>query len=190
MNRIRNLMGVFAFSLLVLTLPTIASAQWGGNNRNRDRDRDDNDRNNRYYNTYLRKNDVKRLKSDSKDFAKFLDRELDRSRYDDSRREDNLNRLANDFKKAADRLEDRFDERNMYKSQNEARNVINIADQLDRALNRTRLSRDIQRYWNNLSNQVDQIARAYRYQNGGYNNRGRGNTGSWGDWRNRFPFPF
>jgi molecular chaperone GrpE (heat shock protein) len=186
MNRIKNLLGIFAFSLLVLTLPTIASAQWGGNNRDRNRDRDDdyNRRNGGYYNTYQLKQMVKRLKSDSKDFAKFLDRELDRSRYDDRRREDHLNRLANDFKKAADRLEDRFDERNMYKSQNEAQNVINIANQLDRALSRTRLSSDIYGYWNNLENQVDQIARAYRYNNG------RGNSGGWGDWRNKFPFPF
>ena len=176
MNRIKNLLGVFAFALLVLTLPSIASAQW---RPDRNRDRDDNyGRNSGYNNTQLR-NTVRRLRNDSRDFARFVDRELDRGRYDDTNREDNVNRLVNDFKRAAERLESRFDSRDLYKSRNEAQNVINLANQVDRAMRRVRMNRDIQGYWNNIERQVNEIANAYRYNNG----RGRS-----GDWRDRLPW--
>lgn len=170
MNRIKNLLGVMAFSLLVLALPTIASAQWGGNNRG-------NNRNGGYYNAEQLKSTIKRLKSDSKDFAKFVDRER-KNRYNNNRG-DNLDRLSEEFKKAADRLESRFDSKNMYKTQSEAQNVINLANQIDRVMNRSRSSYDLQNYWNNIERQVNEIARAYRFNNG------RGNNGGW---RNNFPF--
>ena len=35
MNRIKNLVAVFAFSLLILALPAIASAQWRNDNDDR-----------------------------------------------------------------------------------------------------------------------------------------------------------
>jgi hypothetical protein len=194
MNRIKSLLGVFAFSLLVLSLPMVASAQWGGGNnrdRNRDRDRDDEygrnrdddryGRNNGYYNNSRLRDAVRRLERDSNDFVKFVDRALDRSRYDDSRREDQLNNLVKDFRRAADRLEDRFDSRNLYRSQSEVQQVINLGNQIDRSLRRYRLGWDVENYWyNNLKNQVREIENAYRYNNRG-NNRNR-------DWRDIFRF--
>ena len=92
MNRMKTLIGIFAFALLVLSLPTIASAQY----RN-DRDDDDgyyrnddynrNGRNNRNgnYNRNLQST-VKNLKNRSNQFERRIDRELDRSRYDDRNR--------------------------------------------------------------------------------------------------------
>ena len=181
MNRIKSLLGIFAFALLVLSLPTIASAQWGGNNRDRNRDRNDD-----YYgrgNTYGMKNAVRTLERDTKDFVNFVDNALDRSRIDGRDFEDRINDLAKDLRRAADRLEDRFDERDPYRSQNEFQNVVSIANRLDRDLRRARLGYNIDNYWNHIQRQISDISRAY----GGYNNRGRGN-GRWGDWRNRFPF--
>ncbi len=183
MNRIKNLLGVFAFSLLVLSLPLVASAQWGGNNRDRDRDRDDDNYGRGGYNSnYQLRNTIRRLKNDSKDFARFLDRELDRSRLDDSDFEDRLNDLAKDFKNAADRLESKFNERDLNRSSREVQNVINLANRLNSAMRRLRLSRDIEGYWNNIQRQVNEISNAYRYGN----NNGRGNNRN----NNKFPFPF
>lgn len=187
MNRIKNLLGVFAFSLLVLSLPTIASAQWGGNNRNGGYGNGGYG-NNGYYNGNL-KNTVKRLKNDSRDFSKFVDREFGRNNGGYWGRGNNLSQLANDFKRAADRLENRFDNRDLYKSQYEAQEVINLANQISRTMNRSRSSYDLQGYWNNIENQVDEIANAYRYNNGRGNGRGNNrNNGGWGDWRNKLPF--
>lgn len=186
MNRIKSLLGVFAFALLVLSLPTIASAQWGGNGRNGGYGNGGYG-NGGYNNGYRLKDTVKRLKRDSKDFVNFVDNSLDRSRRNGSRYEDQLNELARDFRSAADRLESRFDERDIYRSQGEAQRVLNLASQLDREMRRARLDYNVQNYWNNIQNQVREIANAYgNYNNGrGNNNRNNRNNGGWG---NRFPF--
>src|SRR5215204_7636054 len=127
MNRFKNLFAVFAFSLIVLALPTIASAQW----RNDD---DDYNRSGRYDRNL--ESTIKNLKNRSKEFARRLDRELDRSRYDGRNREDRLNNLAEDFKRATANLDKEYDGRRDYNnSYNEARRVIQLGQQLDNALN-------------------------------------------------------
>ena len=186
MSRFRNILTMFAFSLLILGLPAVASAQW----RNRDRDDDYYGRNRGYNNSYLR-SAVNRLESNSREFARRLDRELDNSRIDGRRREDSINRLADEFKDAADRLEDRFDNgRNMNNSADEARRVLSLGERLERALSRARIGYSVQNNWNVIRQDLRTIADAY-----GYNSRNRRND-DWGrggrnngDWRNRIPFP-
>ena len=199
MNRFKNLLAVFAFSLLILGLPSFASAQWRdrdrdddyyGRNRNRD---DDYYGRNRGYNNGNLRSAVNRLKNNSREFARRLDRELDNSRYDGRNREDNLNRLANDFKNAADRLEDRFDNgRNMDRSASEAQRVLSLGDQLERVVSRGRISYNVQNDWNRIRQDLRVIADAYGYN---YNNNRNRRNDDWGrgrsngDWRNRIPFP-
>ena len=181
MNRFKNLFAVFAFSLLVLALPTIASAQW--------RDRDDNDSYNRNgrYNRNL-ESTIKNLKNRSREFTRRLDRDLDRGRYDDSRREDRLNNLAEDFRRAAERLDDEYDGRRDYNdSYNEAQRVLQIGRQLDNALSRSRMNYNVRNDWNRIQRDLDVLANAYGYDN--RNNRNNRNTRN-DDWRNRLPFPF
>ncbi|MEO6590325.1 MAG: hypothetical protein ABIP06_13585 [Pyrinomonadaceae bacterium] len=209
MNRFRNLIAVFAFSLLILGLPAIASAQWRNdrNNRNdRDNRNDDYNRNNRNgrnddynrngnYNRNLNST-IKNLKNRSNQFEKQLDRELDRSRYDDRRREDQLNNLAKSFKDAADKLDDEYDNRRDYsRSQNEARRVLDLGSQLDRALSRARLSNNLDRDWNNIRQDLRIIGDAYNYNNNNRNNRNsrnddynRNRQGN-NDWWRNLPFP-
>ena len=192
MNRIKNLLAVFTFSLLVLGLPSFASAQWGNRDRDRDddyygRNRDDDYARNRggYNNGYLN-SAVKRLRNDSRNFERRLDRELDRSRIDGRNREDYINRLARDFRVAAERLENRYDNgRDLNRSQNEARQVLNLGEQLDRELRRARIGYNVQNDWNRISQDLRVIADAYRYNNRNYPNNRRGN----GNWRDRIPFP-
>ena len=84
MNRYKSLVAVFAFALLVLSLPVVASAQWRDNRRN-----DDyygNNRSNRNLNAT-----IKNLKNRSRQFERRIDRELDRSRIDGTNREDQIN---------------------------------------------------------------------------------------------------
>lgn len=166
LNRIKKLFGVLAFSVLILSLPVLASAQRGNRNRN-DRGRNDNYG---YYNAGQLKSTVKRLKSDSKDFAKFVDRDLDKSRYDGSNREDNLNQLAQDFKDAASRLESKFGNgRNLDDSASQARDVLRIGNQVDRAMKRARLTQNVESYWRNIDRQLTEVARAYN-RGGGWRN--------------------
>lgn len=195
MNRFKKLITMFAFSLLVLGLPTLASAQWRDRDRDRNddyrtdrRNRDDDDdyyRNNRRYDRNLQAT-IRNLKNRSREFARRLDRELDRSRYDDRNREDQLNRLARSFKDAADDLDDAYDNRRDFRrSEDEARRVIQLGQQLDNALGRSRLNYNVQGDWNRIRQDLNSLANAYGYN---YNNRNRNrNTG---DWRNRLPWPF
>lgn len=187
MNRLRNLLILSAFSLLILGLPSIASAQWR-NDRNDDdyygRNRNDDDyygrnRNGGYGNRNLR-SVVDRLKDNSRDFANRLDRELDNSRYDGRNREDRINQIATDFKNAVNRLDDRNNRGN----NNDLQQALRLSNQLDNALRRTRLNGGLQNQWNFIQRDLDTVANYYGYNN----NRGRGNNRN-GGWRNNMPFP-
>jgi hypothetical protein len=188
MDRFKKYLTVFAFSLLILGLPTFASAQWRDLDDDDDyyrtqRDRDN--RNNRNYNRGNLRSAVERLKNQSRNFQRRLDRELDRSRYDDRRREDRLNDLARDFSRAAERLEDEFDGgRNLNDSYDEARQVLSLGRQLENALYRARLNYNLQNDWNRIKQDLNTISYAYNY-----NDRNRRNRGN-GGWRNQIPFPF
>ncbi len=194
MNRFRNLIAVFAFSLLILGLPSIASAQFG-NSRNNEVCNDDDYGNNDYYggnNNRALQSTIRNLKNDSRQFARQLDNSLDRSRIDGSNREDELNDLAKDFAKAADRLDSRFDNgRDLNRSQNEARRVLELGSQVERALSRARLNNNLDGYWNRINQELRQVANAYNYNNNSRNNRNnrndrnrRGND----NWWNNLPF--
>jgi len=196
MNRFRNLVTVFAFSLLILGLPAVASAQWG-NNRN-----DDYNRNNRgNYNSNLQST-IKNLKNRSNQFERRVDRALDNSRYDERRREDRLNELARNFASATQKLDDEYDNRRDYnQSQDEAQRVLTLGSQIDRAISRARLDNNVQNDWNRIRQDLQVLASAYNFNNRNRNNRNnRGNNrddvyndnrnrNRNGNWRNNIPFP-
>lgn len=190
MNRLKSLSLVFAFALLVLGVPGFASAQYRGNDDYYGRNR--NQGNN--YNNDL-KYAIKQLKNQSKDFARQVDRELDRSRLDGSNREDRINDIAKDFKNAADRLEDKFDNGRHYdRSADEAAQVLNLGRRIEHSLSRARLSYGLQNNWNNIQRNLNIIANYYggSYDNNRNNNnrnnnnrnRGRGNSGNYGNYNN------
>lgn len=200
MNRFEKFLTIIAFSLLILGLPTFASAQWRDRDRDddnyrtqRDRNRDRNDddyygnNRNRNYNNGALRSAVERLKNNSRNFEKRIDRDLDRSRYNDRNREDRLNNLADDFKDAANRLEDRFDNgRNLNNSSDEAREVLNLGRQIENALYRSNLNYNLQNDWNRIKQDLNTISNAYGFYNN--NNRNQRNRGN-GNWRNNIPFP-
>ncbi len=192
MNRFRNLIAVFAFSLLILGLPSITSAQW----RN---DRNDNDdyRNDRRNDDYNRNNrnlqaTIRNLKNRSNQFERRIDRELDDSRYDDRRREDRINQLAKDFANATEHLDSEYDNRGDYQeSYDEAQRVLQLGNQLDRVVSRARLNGNVQNDWNRIRQDLNVLANAYNYNNNNRNNRNNRNRqgSNNGDWRSRIPFP-
>lgn len=194
MNRYKSLVAVFAFALMVLSLPVVASAQWRDNRRN-----DDDYYGNGRYNRNLNAT-VRNLRNRSREFERRLDRELDRSRINGSNREDRINDIAAEFARAAARLDREYDNRRDYRnSQDEARRVLQLGSQLDRFLSRGRLSYNIQNDWNRIRQDLRILSNAF----GGYyndddyrnNRRGRNRDDDYrrnrnGDWRDRIPFPF
>jgi hypothetical protein len=188
MNRFKNLFTVFAFSLLVLGLPLIASAQWR-NDRNND---DDYYGGNNRRNTRNLESTLRNLKNRARQFERQLDRDLDNSRYDGRDREDRLNDLAEEFVGAAEELSDEYENRDDYdRTQDEARRVLQLGSQLDRAISRARLSNSVQNQWNQIRQDLSVIANAYNtsYDNRNNRNNRTNRTNRNDDWRNRIPFP-
>ena len=106
MNRIKTFVGIAAFSLVVLALPCVESAQWGGYGRNYDYSGNGNNRNNRNIQATVRN-----LKNRARNFERAVDRYDDRNNNRRNGRwggggwgnnSGNLEGLANSFKNAAD----------------------------------------------------------------------------------------
>ncbi len=172
MNRIKNFIAIAAFSLLVLGLPAIASAQW------RDRDDDDYNRRNGGYNNGQYGNygnmssTIRNLKNRTKDFQREVDRDLDRSRYNNTYQEDEVNDLVKDFRNAVNDLDN-----NDRQNSNEVNRVLNLGRQVDNVMYRLRLGYNSENLWQTIRRDLDVLG------NNGYNNRNnrrnRGN-GRWG----------
>ncbi len=186
MKSIKNWLALGAFSLLVLGIPAVASAQWnGGQNDPYGRNNDPYGRNNDPYgnngNYGNSSNIIRSLKSKTRDFQRQLDRDLDRSRYNGSRREDQINEVAKRFRDAVYDLDNndynsnnrgRYDNRN----DQEMRRVFDLASQIERSIGRADVSYNTRNLWSSIRNDLQVISRGYNT----YNN-GRGNTGGWGN---------
>ena len=181
MGRYNKLLSVFTLAVMMMGLTVVASAQW----RNRRS-------NTGYYgNTKYNRNldsTIKNLRSNSKRFRDSLDRVLDQSRYDGSRREDRLNDLAKKFRKATKKLDkDYKGYRSMRKTSDEARRVLSLGSQLGRALSRSKIdgAYSLRSTWRNIDRNLQTISRAYNYNynrsNGRYNRNDRsGRNGRYG----------
>lgn len=191
MNRLKLFISIAAFSFMVLSLPAIASAQ----SRNRDRN-DDRYGNNGGYNnggTYDNgqygnygygnmSSTIRSLKSKARDFQRQLDRDLDRSRINGTRREDQMNELADRFKDAVNDLDNNgFDNNRRNNSNNDRklRRVFDTAGQVERSISRSGVSRSTQNMWSSIRNDLQTLSRVAGNNNG----RGYGNGSIWGNGR-------
>jgi hypothetical protein len=198
-NRRTLSLSVFAFAVLALCLPALASAQgvydpWG---RNQDDDyyrRNRNGNYGRYDERYL-KDSIHRLDRLSKDFERDLDRALDRSRVNNTRREDEMNNRAHDFRRAVGDLKSRFGNgRDLNRSRNEAQRVLSMAQQLDRLGGTRRFDDRVASDWSQIRRELSVISDAYGfgygwggYDNGTYRRNDRNNRNN--DWWRRIPWP-
>jgi hypothetical protein len=181
-NRRRFIPTVIAAALMAMFLPLVASAQWGNNDRwGRDRN------NGRYDNRYDRtlRDAARRVDDRSGDFQRHLDSALDRSRYDDSRREDNINQIAAEFRNAASRFRNNIgDGRDYNRGSNEVQRLLQLGSRIDRIVGRLRLDSRTRSDWSQIRQDLRVISDFYRGRyNGGY---GRGNNDN--DWWRRLPF--
>lgn len=192
MNRIKGLVAISAFALLILGLPAIASAQWNGGYGNGGYG------NGGYNNNRNLRSVVRNLKNRAENFERAADRYDDRRDDRDNRGwggwgnnrnnnySGNLENLAEQFKDATDDLEDAFGRgRNLNGSSDEARRVLDIASRIDQELynSRRRGGNNVEGQWNSMRQDLNVLADAYGY-NRGNNRRNRNNGG----WRNNFPF--
>lgn len=178
-RRNRFIPTVIMAALAALCLPALAAAQGTYDPYGRpDYRRDDNYRRNNGRQDFRQVRDsARRLENASDRLQKDLDRALDRSRIDGTRREDNINRMAKDFHRAAEDLKDRFgDGRNLNRTENEARRVFDLASQIGRIIRRNALyDNRIANDWSQIQQELNIIGGGYGYRLNGYNNNGRYN---------------
>lgn len=215
MKSIKNWMAIGAFSLLVLGIPAIASAQ------SRDRDRDDDRYNNGGYNNggygngnggynnggynnggynngqygnYGNYGDmrstVRDLKNRARDLQRQLDRDLDNSRYNGSRREDQINEIAKDFRNAVNRLsESNNNYGNNGRRDDKVDRVLSLGSQLERSISRSGVSYNAQNIWSGIRSDLQVLGNGYGYNNNNQNNRNNRN-GTWGNGNKPSWWPF
>ena len=200
MKRIKNLLAIGAFSLLVLGIPAIASAQYNGGNdpygRNGGYNNGGyNNGQNGQYGNYGNNGDIRSAIRDLKDSSHRFEKDLDRSStyskngngnyggygnngsygnnggYNDDRSRSNVRKLADKFGRAADKLDDKFGNgRNINNSYNEANRVLDLGSQLGNELNNRGMDGYLQGEWNRMQNDLRVVANYYN--NGNYRNTG------------------
>jgi hypothetical protein len=184
---------LLAVGILAFCLPSTASAQWGYPDRDRDRDRDRGGYG-RYDERALR-DSVHRLDRLAKDFERNLDRALDHSRSNGSRREDQINDRVHQFRDAVGDLKSRIGNgRDLNRSADEARRVLQEGQDLDRVASRTRgFDNRLASDWSQIQRELRFISDAYgfRYNSGGRDDDWRRNdrNNRNDDWWRRIPFP-
>lgn len=195
MKKVKNIVAVSAFSLMVLALSTVASAQWGNNNPNYP-----NYPNGGYSGAYGGRLEgiADRLKDRSRDLERQIDREFrnNNGRYNNTgsilgdifgsngNRGFNSNRvkqLAEDFRKAANEFESRVDDDDRGRNgrwndrdnrdNQAAQRMLDIGSRLGSELRRVRISSTLQYQWNAIRNDLNLVANAYNNNRGGRNNR-------------------
>src|SRR5687767_45902 len=188
---------ILSAAFLALCLPSIAAAQWGRypDNRYPDNRYPDNRNQGRYDDRYVR-DSAHRLDRLAKDFERDMDRALDRSRVNGSRREDSINDLVHDFRRAVGDLKSRVGNgRDPNRSSNEASRVLQLADAVERQARPRWFDSRLSSEWSQIRRELQTIENVYGFRgrrNGDIydrrdDRRDRNDRNS--DWWRRIPFP-
>jgi oligoendopeptidase F len=92
-------------------------------------------------------------------FRTSFDQAINRSRINGSRAEDDIDQSVNDFKQATDRLRDRV--QNSRASTIDIEDVLRRASPIDAFMIRNALQGTVERDWQSLRRDLDELARAY-----------------------------
>lgn len=100
-----------------------------------------------------------RIDNESSIFKRSLDSALDQSRYDGSRREDNINQFVSDFETATARLRNNFNRRR--ETSQDVEEVLNRGKVINDYMLRVRLNGQVQTDWSLVRTDLTQLARLY-----------------------------
>jgi hypothetical protein len=102
---------------------------------------------------------IRRVENGADRFRADLGNALDRSTYNGTRAEDNINQFIRDFEQATDQLRSRFDAKTSVAS--DVENVLRQATYIDDFMNRQTLSMRAENDWTTLRGDLNQLASAY-----------------------------
>src|SRR5215216_1579057 len=155
---------ILAAAILALSLPAVAAAQWGRYPQDRYPDN-----RGRYDDRGLR-DSVHRLDRLAKDFERDMDRALDHSRANGSNREDRINDEVHQFRDAVGDLKSRVGNgRDLNRSADEARRVLEEGQQLDRVARPRWFDSRLASEWSQIEQELRYLSDVYGFRyNGGY----------------------
>jgi hypothetical protein len=105
---------------------------------------------------------IKNAENRSDVFVKLLDKALDNSVLDGTRREDRLNERVKDLEKALDKLRSEFDRKENYaETKAEIREVLIIASDINGVMLRRNLRADVEEQWQVLRRELNILASVY-----------------------------
>lgn len=102
---------------------------------------------------------LRRVDTRSEHFKRSLDRALDESRFDNTRREDEINRFITNFNNDAERLRERFNGRNSVAA--DVERVLTSAARINEFMRRHALNRTAQSDWSLLRGDLEELAKVY-----------------------------
>jgi hypothetical protein len=102
---------------------------------------------------------IHRVEKQSDRFRSSLDSALDKSRFDGTRREDDINTFVKDFYQETKRLHDHFDSHKSTAA--DMQSVLDRAARIDEFMRRNRLNNRAQNDWATLRTYLDELANAY-----------------------------
>ncbi len=102
---------------------------------------------------------LNRIENQANNFRRSLDAALDRSRFNGTNREDDINAFIKNFDEQTKRLNDRFDDNKSVAADVEA--VLNSAASLDQFMRRQPLGERAQNDWSTLRGSLNDLAQAY-----------------------------
>jgi len=140
-----TLFGLFALAM-ILSATTMAQGRYRGRNYSKaDVDRI-----------------IKRVEERSDSFRRVIDRNLDRSRLDGTRREDNINEQVKDLENAIDDLRRNFDRRdNFRETRREVERVMRESDEINALMKRARFNSNVEREWRLVKADLNKLAGIY-----------------------------
>lgn len=105
---------------------------------------------------------IKRVEDRSDKFKKEFDRALDRSRLNNTNREDNLNAYAKDLERATDELRREFDRRDSWiENKDEVRRCLSAATKINLAMRNRHLGPKVESTWAALRFELNTLAQVY-----------------------------
>ncbi len=100
-----------------------------------------------------------RIEQDADRFRKSLDNALDKTSFDGTKAEDNINDFVKEFEVATDHLKDRFSKKRSAAS--DAEEVLERAARIDGFMHNHSLTERAQNDWSQLRRSLDELATAY-----------------------------
>jgi hypothetical protein len=105
---------------------------------------------------------IKRLEQRSDEFRKIVDRQLDRSRINGSRREDRINEEIKQLENALDDLRDEFNRRDRFEeTRRHVERAMRESDEVNAIFRRANLGPQAEREWAAIRADLNALARIY-----------------------------